>query len=151
MFLYMSNSTIRWSSILEGMERLSDLLRDTEGLVFRDDEFATHLEQVAASEDDLPAYGFFAIGAGGPPDASRRVEDFVGAAIDRRHPTSVSTSEVEWDAVREHEHGTGDAVDQWGNLSAMTRASTARTMRQLDEKEAAAGFSWEQHRPSLRR
>ncbi len=47
-----------------------------------------------------------------------------------------------------HEHGTGDAVDQWGNLSAMTRASTARTMRRLDEEEAAAGFSWERHRPS---
>jgi hypothetical protein len=36
-------------------ERLSDMLRETEGQVFRDEEFAEHLERVAASEDDLPA------------------------------------------------------------------------------------------------
>jgi hypothetical protein len=36
-------------------ERLSDVLRETEGQVFRDEEFAAHLERVAASEDDLPA------------------------------------------------------------------------------------------------
>ena len=36
-------------------ERLSDVLRETEGQVFRDEEFAVHLERVAASEDDLPA------------------------------------------------------------------------------------------------
>jgi len=35
-------------------ERLSDVLRETEGQVFREDEFAAHLERVAASEDDLP-------------------------------------------------------------------------------------------------
>lgn len=35
-------------------ERLSEVLRETEGRVFRDDEFAAHLERVAASEDDLP-------------------------------------------------------------------------------------------------
>lgn len=48
----------------------------------------------------------------------------------------------------EHEgtHGTSDTVDEWGNLSAMTRASTARAMRRLDEEEAAAGFSWERFR-----
>ncbi len=34
---------------------LSDVLRETEGQVFRDEEFAAHLERVAASEDDLPA------------------------------------------------------------------------------------------------
>ena len=39
-------------------ERLSDVLRDTEGQVFRDDEFAAHLERVAASEDDLPPDSF---------------------------------------------------------------------------------------------
>lgn len=43
----------------------------------------------------------------------------------------------------EHEHKTeaqpGDIVDEWGNLSAMARASTARTMRRLAEEEAAAG------------
>jgi len=48
----------------------------------------------------------------------------------------------------EHEHEAGDILDEWGNLSAMTRASTARVMRRLDEEEAAAGFSWEQYRPS---
>ena len=41
-----------------------------------------------------------------------------------------------------------DIVDDWGNLSAMTRASTARAMRRLDEQEVAAGFSWEKHLPS---
>ena len=35
-------------------ERLSDLLHETEGAVFRDEEFIAHLERVAASEDDLP-------------------------------------------------------------------------------------------------
>jgi hypothetical protein len=33
----------------------------------------------------------------------------------------------------------GDIVDEWGNLSAMTRASAARTMRRLDEQEQEAG------------
>jgi hypothetical protein len=42
----------------------------------------------------------------------------------------------------------GDIVDEWGNLSAMTRASTARAMRRLGEEEAAAGFSWDEYRPS---
>lgn len=36
-------------------ERLSDVLRETEGQVFHDDEFVAHLHRVAASEDDLPA------------------------------------------------------------------------------------------------
>lgn len=35
-------------------ERLSEVLWDTEGAVFVDDEFASHLERVAATEDDLP-------------------------------------------------------------------------------------------------
>jgi hypothetical protein len=35
-------------------ERLSDVMRETEGQVFRDDEFAAHLERVAATTDDLP-------------------------------------------------------------------------------------------------
>jgi hypothetical protein len=45
----------------------------------------------------------------------------------------------------EHEHEaerkTDDIIDEWGNLSAMTRASTARAMRRLGEEEAAVGFS----------
>jgi len=36
-------------------ERLSDVMRDTAGQVFRDEEFVAHLERVAAAEDDLPA------------------------------------------------------------------------------------------------
>ena len=35
-------------------ERLSAVIAETEGKVFRDEEFAQHLERVAASEDDLP-------------------------------------------------------------------------------------------------
>ncbi len=35
-------------------ERLSDVLRETEGTVFKDEEFVAHLERVAAAEDDLP-------------------------------------------------------------------------------------------------
>lgn len=31
--------------------------RETEGTVFRDEEFIAHLERVAASEDDLPREG----------------------------------------------------------------------------------------------
>ncbi len=46
------------------------------------------------------------------------------------------------------EHATDDIIDEWGNLSAMTRASTARAMRRLDEAEAAVGLSWELYRPS---
>jgi hypothetical protein len=34
----------------------------------------------------------------------------------------------------------GDIVDEWGNLSKMTREATASTLRRLDEEEAAAGF-----------
>jgi hypothetical protein len=36
-------------------ERLSDVIRETEGQVFHDEEFTAHLERVAAAEDDLPA------------------------------------------------------------------------------------------------
>jgi hypothetical protein len=35
-------------------ERLSDVLRETEGVVFKDEELITHLERVAAADDDLP-------------------------------------------------------------------------------------------------
>jgi hypothetical protein len=35
-------------------ERLSDVLRDTDGAVIKDEEFIAHLERVAAAEDDLP-------------------------------------------------------------------------------------------------
>jgi hypothetical protein len=32
----------------------------------------------------------------------------------------------------------GDIIDDWGNLSAMTRRSTARAMKRLSEEEIAA-------------
>jgi hypothetical protein len=35
-------------------ERLSEVLRETEGQIFRNEEFAAHLQRVAATEDDLP-------------------------------------------------------------------------------------------------
>ena len=35
-------------------ERLSAVIAETDGKVFRDEEFIEHLERVAASEDDLP-------------------------------------------------------------------------------------------------
>ncbi len=35
-------------------ESLSEVMEQTEGKVFHDEEFITHLERVAASEDDLP-------------------------------------------------------------------------------------------------
>lgn len=42
----------------------------------------------------------------------------------------------------------GDTVDEWGNLSSMTRSSAARTMRRLDEEERVEhgetiGEAWE--------
>ena len=37
-----------------------------------------------------------------------------------------------------HEDLPGDIIDEWGNLSAMSRASTVRTMRRLDEEEREA-------------
>jgi hypothetical protein len=33
----------------------------------------------------------------------------------------------------------GDIIDDWGNLSAISRASTRRTMRRLYEEERSAG------------
>jgi hypothetical protein len=44
----------------------------------------------------------------------------------------------------------GDIVDGWGNLSALTRASSGSMLRHLDELEAAAGFSWAQGGDDLR-
>jgi hypothetical protein len=35
-------------------ERLSDVIRESEGVVFKDEEFITHLQRVRAAEDDLP-------------------------------------------------------------------------------------------------
>jgi len=35
-------------------ERLSEVLHETEGAVFKDEEFILHLERVAAADDDFP-------------------------------------------------------------------------------------------------
>ena len=35
-------------------ERLSDVIRDSEGVVFKDEEFIAHLQRLQAAEDDLP-------------------------------------------------------------------------------------------------
>lgn len=43
-------------------------------------------------------------------------------------------------------YGDKGALDEWGDLSAFMRASSASVFRRLDEEEAKAGFSWEQHR-----
>lgn len=43
------------SLVLErARERLSNVIRETEGKVFRDAEFVAHLERVAVTVDDLP-------------------------------------------------------------------------------------------------
>jgi hypothetical protein len=43
----------RWSCD-PSKERLSDVLRRTEGAVFKNEEFIAHLERVAAAAGDLP-------------------------------------------------------------------------------------------------
>jgi hypothetical protein len=35
-------------------ERLSEVLSETQGVVFEDEELIAHLERVASAEDDLP-------------------------------------------------------------------------------------------------
>lgn len=35
-------------------ERLSEVIAETDGRIFEDEEFISHLERVAAAEDDLP-------------------------------------------------------------------------------------------------
>lgn len=75
-----------------------------------------------------------------------------GATIDavttkeRLHRLVDELSEAEADetlrfAIARHETEAqpGDVVDEWGNLSAMRRTSSARKMRRLAEEEAAAG------------
>ena len=36
-------------------EKLSDVVEETDGAVFRDEEFIAHLERLEAAEDDVPA------------------------------------------------------------------------------------------------
>jgi hypothetical protein len=35
-------------------ERLSDVIRETDGVVYKDEEFIGHLQRLAATDDDLP-------------------------------------------------------------------------------------------------
>jgi hypothetical protein len=42
----------------------------------------------ASEPQKVGRLSFFGIGEGDPPDASERVDELVGLAIDRRHPTS---------------------------------------------------------------
>ena len=35
-------------------ERLSDVIRDSEGVVFKDETFVAHVQRLRAAEDDLP-------------------------------------------------------------------------------------------------
>jgi hypothetical protein len=35
-------------------ERLSDVIRDSEGVVFKDETFVAHVQRLQAAEDDLP-------------------------------------------------------------------------------------------------
>jgi hypothetical protein len=37
------------------------------------------------------------------------------------------------------------AIDEWGDLDAFSADASSATLRRLDEQEAAAGFSWEDH------
>jgi hypothetical protein len=65
-------------------------------------------------------------------------------AKERLHKLVDELSEAEADdALRyvvsrhEHEDKPGDVIDEWGNLSAMTRASSRRMLKRLDEEEIA--------------
>lgn len=44
----------------------------------------------------------------------------------------------------EREHA-GHVVDEWGDLDAFTAQASVAGLRRLDEEEAKAGFSWEEH------
>jgi hypothetical protein len=43
----------------------------------------------------------------------------------------------------EHE---GRTVDEWGDLDEFTARASSAMLRRLDEEEAKAGSSWEEHR-----
>jgi hypothetical protein len=67
-------------------------------------------------------------------------------AKERLHKLVDELSQQEADAAldfiasrRGAEDRSGDVVDEWGNLSATRRMSSARKMRRLAEEETAAG------------
>jgi hypothetical protein len=47
---------------------------------------------------------------------------------------------------RDHADGNERVVDEWGDLDEFSARGSEPTLRRLDEEEAAAGFSWENHR-----
>lgn len=49
---------------------------------------------------------------------------------------------------RDHADGNEQVVDEWGDLDEFSARGSEPTLRRLDEEEAAAGFSWENHRKS---
>jgi hypothetical protein len=78
----------------ERLHQLIDSLPDTPETARRLAAAEHDLEPNGSGEPDgaepkkVGRLSFFGIGEGDPPDASRRVDEFVGRAIDRRHPAS---------------------------------------------------------------
>ena len=80
-------------TIKERLHKLVDELSELEAdaalqiLIARRNNGAAPSAQ-AKQPEKVGRLPFFGIGEGGPPDAARRVDEFVGRAIDRRHPAS---------------------------------------------------------------
>lgn len=47
--------------------------------------------------------------------------------------------------AREHAAQAGRAADEWGDLDEFSARASAAVLRRLDDEEADAGFSWEDH------
>ena len=84
---------IRGMTIKERLHKLVDELSELEAddalrtLIARRKNGAVSSAQ-AKEPKKVGRLSFSGIGEGDPPDASERVDEFVGRAIDRRHPTS---------------------------------------------------------------
>lgn len=78
-------------TIKERLHKLIDSLPDTPEAE-RTLEAAEHIldsnSNGGTARKKAGRLSFSAIGAGDPPDASERVDEFVGLAIDKRHPRS---------------------------------------------------------------
>jgi hypothetical protein len=59
--------------------------------------------------------------------------------------TRLSESEAD-ETLRLLDNRNEGSPDEWGDLSDFVRASSASVFKHLDEEEAKAGFSWEEHR-----
>jgi len=60
------------------------------------------------------------------------------------HDAQVALRAVE----RDHADGNERVADEWGDLDEFSARGSEPTLRRLDEEEAVAGFSWENHRKS---